>query len=366
MPLENSTPAEQPSATETAIANLGADAPAPASPTSPEPSPPASPEAKPADKPEGVTTPAHEGIDQPRHSEKMTALLAELSEPDPNAAPADKPEPKPKDKPATPTGPDDKPTPPNEEAELLEGVRSDRGRQRIQQVFAEKKALERDVGEFREMITGTGMNPQQFAQSLEYGRLVNAGDEASIRVALEMVEAQRKTLYAQLGVEAPGVDLLAEHADLKTAVEDMEITRERAVELAKLRRGEQQRQQREKASQAQAQSQQAYQQTVANASTTLEAYLNSRAGEVDHPARIKALTDHFSNPENMQKFVSNYRPEQWLDTVQMLYDNVAVAPQRSGSTQQPIRSRPSVLGQAAVTGETPAERMARRLDDMGI
>jgi hypothetical protein len=358
---------ESPSATETAMDSIGQGTPAPA----PEQS--AAPAAPQADKAPAPAPEVHqEG--EPRHSDKFTELLDSMSAPDPNGPPdkpekPDTPEAKPAEA-AAPGQPAKAPAPAapvNEEAELLEGVRSDRGKERIRQMFQEKKALEQDVGEFRQLVNNTGMTPEQFAQTLEFGRLVNTGDEKNIRVAIEMIEAQRTELYKRLGAEAPGVDLLADQADLRQAVDDMEITRERALELARLRRQNAQQLQSQQATQQAQESQQKYAQTVQQAAATMDAYLNSRAGEADHSLRIKALTDHFNNPANMQNFVTKYAPELWLDTVRLLYDNVAVprtAPRPGG--QQPIHSRPSVLGQATINGESPMERMARRLDSMGI
>ena len=358
-----------PGATESAMNAMDSVAaqPQPDSATTEQAAPAPSTDETPAPAPE-----AHQDGES-RHSKNFTDLLESISAPDPNGPP-DKPE-KPDDpgakppvqapgKPAAAAAPEQ--PQPNEENELLEGVRSDRGRDRIRQMFHEKKALEQDVGEFRQLVNNTGMSPEQFAQTLEYGRLVNTGDEKNIRVAIEMIEAQRKDLYARLGVEAPGIDLLADQPDLKQSVDDMELTRERAVELAKLRRQQvkdTQRQQNDKQAQ---ESQEQYAQTVQQAAATMDAYLNSRAGEADHTLRLKALTDHFGNPANMQSFVTKYKPELWLDTVRLLYDNVAVQRTPTLPGGQPIRSRPSVLGAATVTGESPMERMARRLDSMGI
>jgi hypothetical protein len=368
-----------PSATETAINAVGADAPGTAAPA-PAPSQDAPAAKEPASAPE-----LHQD-GEPRHSKEFKALIDTMSAPDPNAkavqddgpadGPADKPEvPEDGEEGATEEKPEaksegkpDEPKPaPTEEEALLEGVRSERGKARIREMFAQKKALETDISEFRELVTGTGMSPEQFAQTLEFGRLVNTGEEKNIRVALEMIEAQRKNLYARLGKEAPGVDLLDDQSDLKSAVENMEITRDRAVELAALRRQQAQQVQRQQAAQQAAQSQQAYAQTVQQAASTMDAYLNSRAGEADHATRLKALTTHFSKQENMQAFVTRYSPDQWLDTVKLLYDNVAV-PQRvpTPAASQPIHGRSAVLGMATVAGETAIERMERRMDSLGL
>lgn len=302
-------------------------------------------------------------------SSKMRALLDNLSA-DPKPAAGDKPaEPAADDKPADETKTDDEPqakTPEQEEAELLDGVKSERGRERIKAVFAERKQLEADISEFRELVTSTGMSAQEFAQTLEFGRLVNSGDEKNIRVALEMIEGQRAMLYQKLGIEAPGVDLLDGQDDLKAAVENMEITRERAVELAKYRKTE-----AAKAAQTQrenevVQSQEQFRQTVTAASQQMEAYLDTRKNEVDHLARMKVLGEHFGKPENLQAFVKTYQPNQWMPTLKMMYDGIVVPKAPSTPTPQPLRSRPAQLGAPAASGHSAMDRLAQRIDNMGL
>lgn len=338
---------DAPSATETAIDNIGtADAP---------------------DQPVETTgEPAGEGAEAPpaKVGDKTKAFLDGITE-DVNQP---KVEAKPVEKPA-----EDKPpvaevakTPEQEEAELLDGVKSERGKERIKSVFAKAKALETDIGEFRELINSTGMSPQDFAQTLEFGRLMNSGDEKNLRVALEMVEGQRQALYAKLGVEAPGIDLLTGHDDLKSAVENMEITRDRAVELAKFRKVDGENRQRVQVQQQSLQDQQQFAQTVQQASQSMEGYLETRKNEVDHLPRMKVLADHFKDPAKMQAFVSTYRPDQWAATVKMMYDNVSVARPAPQTNQQPLRSRPANLGTPSASGSTPMDRVASRLDAMGI
>jgi hypothetical protein len=297
-------------------------------------------------------------------SDKMKALLDELSGDEPKAAA--KPEEKPDDKPADPPAAAAPKTPEQEEAELLEGVKSDRGRERIRQVFAERKQLEQDINEVRELISSTKMSPDEFAQTLEYGRLINSGDEKDLRVALEIIEGQRSALYQRLGVEAPGVDLLAGHEDLKNAVENLEITKERALELAKYRKADQEKQAAVQQQQQTQQQQAQYQKTVQDAAGAMESYLSTRANEVDHTARMEVIGNHFKNPANLQEFVSKFEPHQWPTAIKLMYDGVVVPKAQAQHSPQPLRSRPANLGAPSAAGATPLDRIASRLDSMGI
>lgn len=256
-------------------------------------------------------------------------------------------------------------TPEQEEAELLDGVKSERGKDRIRQVFSERKQLEADINEFRTLITETKMSPEEFARTLEFGRLMNSGDEKDLRVAFEMVEQQRAALAQRLGVKAPGVDLLAGHDDLKASVENMEISEERALELARFRKQEFEQRQQQQIQQQSAKSQQEFQQELQGAAAQMEAYLNTRSNEVDNPIKMKAISDHFKNPANLQAFVTTYKPDQWVNTLKLMYDNIVV-PKAPVQQPQPLRSRPATLGVPSTSGQTPIDRVASRLDSMGI
>ena len=298
-------------------------------------------------------------------SDKMKALLDELSGDEPKIAA--KAEEKPEgEKPADPPAAAAPKSAEQEEAELLEGVKSDRGRERIRQVFAERKQLEQDINEVRELISSTKMSPDEFAQTLEYGRLINSGDEKDLRVALEMIESQRSALYQRLGVEAPGVDLLAGHEDLKNAVENLEITKERALELAKYRKADQAKQQQVQAQQQTAQQQAQYEKTVQDAAGAMESYLSTRQHEVDHTARMDVIGNHFKNPANLQEFVSKFEPHQWPTAIKMMYDGIVVPKAPNQHSPQPLRSRPANLGSPSAAGATPLDRVASHMDKLGL
>lgn len=296
-------------------------------------------------------------------SDKMKALLDELSGDE--QKPAAKAEEKLDDKPVDPPAAAAPKTPEQEEAELLEGVKSDRGRERIRQVFAERKQLEQDINEVRELISSTKMSPDEFAQTLEYGRLINSGDEKDLRVALEIIEGQRSALYQRLGVEAPGVDLLAGHEDLKNAVENLEITKERALELAKYRKADQEKQAQVQALQQTQQQQAQYQKTVQDAAGAMEAYLSTRSHEVDHTARMEVIANHFKNPANLQEFVAKFEPHQWPTAIKLMYDGVVVS-KAPAHSPQPLRSRPANLGSPSAAGATPLDRVASHMDKLGL
>lgn len=261
-----------------------------------------------------------------------------------------------------------------QEAEALEGVKSERGKERIRATFAklrdvETKATqyEADINEFRDMVKSTGMAPQQFAQTLEFGRLMNSGKEDDLKLALSMVESQRELLCKQLGIEAPGVDPLSDFPDLRADVENMAVTKERALEVAKFRRQQQQQQAVQQSQQQQDQERQQWEQSIAQVSKTAQTYFATREKEADYPAKMQQIAAKFKDPAFMQEFVSTYQPPQWFGVMKMMYDSITVQAPRQQSTSQPIRSRSTMAGApVANQNESSTDRLTGLLDSMGI
>jgi len=313
----------------------------------------------------------------PTAGEGAAALLESISEPDPNAAPQAAVPPAAAEEAAKPEAslePVKPKTLEEEEAEALEGVKSERGRERIQATFARLKEtegvrqqLEQDITEFKTMVQSTKMQPQEFAKMLEFGRLANSGDEDSARLALKMLDEQREALCKHLGIEAPGVDPLADFPQLKEAVDNMEMTKDHALALAKYQRKEQVQQRSEREQQAQQQDMQQYQEAIANAGRTSEAYFATRKHEVDYAPKLARIQAYFSKPENVKAFVETYQPNQWHAQFKFMYDNMSVAPAQPAKTPQPIRSRSTTHG-APVSNPnmSPEDRIMGHLESLGL
>lgn len=84
-------------------------------------------------------------------------------------------------------------------------------------------------------IVQSTATPQQYNDVLEVVRLVNSTDPADQRKAIEYVQAQLVEMARRAGVVLPGVDVLAQHADLKQKVELGQMSRHDAEEMAAMR-----------------------------------------------------------------------------------------------------------------------------------
>ncbi|ASC63611.1 hypothetical protein B9P52_04575 [Achromobacter denitrificans] len=258
-------------------------------------------------------------------------------------------------------------SPEQEDVELLAGIKSDRGRARVAQIIEDRKAAQGEVAAVRELVQAAGMTAETFGQHIEFSRLANSSDPRDLQQAVQMIEQTRADLYRRLGQDAPGVDALSDFPDLAQMVQNMQMPRETALEVAKMRREHQaiheQRQQQHVAQQQSAQ----FEQDVALAQRSLESYIQTRAHEIDHPARMQALQAQFSDPRKMQEFVATYAPRQWPHVLRMLYDNAQVAPPARRAPPAPISGRTGALGRPAPSADQPAEqRIMSHIDRLDL
>lgn len=268
--------------------------------------------------------------------------------------------------PAATAKPASAPSPDQEDAELLAGIKSERGRARVQQIIEARKEAEGEVAAVRELVHAAGMTAETFSQHIEFSRLANSNDPRDLQQAAQMLEQTRADLYRRLGQDAPGVDALSDFPDLAQQVQNLAMPRETALEVAKMRREQQAIQaQRQQVQQVEMETAQ-FHQAVAKAQQSLESYVQTRAHEIDHPARMKALETYFSDPRKLQEFATTYQPHQWSNAIRMLYDNVQVAqPRRAGPA--PISSRAASLGRpVTAASQQPEERIMSLIDNMGL
>lgn len=258
-------------------------------------------------------------------------------------------------------------SPEQEDSELLAGIKSERGRARVAQIIEERKTAQGEVAAVRELVQAAGMTAETFSQHIEFSRLANSNDPRDLQQAAQMLEQTRAELYRRLGQDAPGVDALSDFPDLAQMVQDMQMPRETALEVAKMRRDQQAAQARHQQAQQVEMETAQFKQDVARAQQSLESYVQTRAHEIDHPARMKALETYFADPRKLQEFATTYQPAQWPAAIRLLYDNVQVAPAARRPAPAPISGRTGALGRPAPSADQPSDqRIMSRIDELGL
>ncbi|AZY49599.1 hypothetical protein C0J09_10965 [Bordetella avium] len=252
------------------------------------------------------------------------------------------------------------------DADLVAGIKSERGRARVQSIIDSRNQAEQHLTAVRELVSSAGLTAESFGQHIEFARMVNSNDPQDLQQAAQMLEQARADLYRRLGQDAPGFDALSDFPDLSQMVNNLEMPRDVAMEVAQLRRAQAANAQRQQAAQMQQHQEAQFSQAVAAAEQSLSEYVRTRQHEVDHPARMAAVQEYFQDPARLQEFARTYRPEQWPAAIRMLYDNVrAQAPRRPAHA--PISGRNSVAGRLAPSAsQSPTDRIFSHIDSLGL
>src|SRR5690606_23473746 len=74
-------------------------------------------------------------------------------------------------------------TPEQEDAELLAGIKSERGKARVQEMITARREAEGNVAAVREMISSAGLTAETFGQHLEFARLASSTDPRDLQQA---------------------------------------------------------------------------------------------------------------------------------------------------------------------------------------
>lgn len=187
-------------------------------------------------------------------------------------------------------------------------------------------------------IAETRATPEQYTQALGYLKAVNSGDPAQIREAIKTVQAELNALSSILGEPVAGVDLLANHQDLKALVENGDLSQQHAEELAA---GRNQRQHRDQGAQ-----QLTEQQRVQNDINQGKVALNTLE------TQFKAADPHYAAKRAvlipmLQPIFAQLPPSKWGEAFKTAYEKMpapvpAAAPVVAAPAKpagQPLRAR---------------------------
>ena len=191
----------------------------------------------------------------------------------------------------------------------------------------------KDGADLVEMVSSTGMSPDDFSRLLDYGGTIAAarsGDRAAVERAFEEVGKEYAAIAKALGKEIPGVfDPLAAYPDLAEQVESGDVTRAAALELAGARNHRQAAQQQQEQAEDQRRTQQGLQAAQQQGVASLVQWEQSViAKDPTYPAKREAL-----NAE-VAKIRQNYPPSQWAAMTEYAYRAIpapAAAPAKPAS-----------------------------------
>lgn len=213
-------------------------------------------------------------------------------------------------------------------------------------------AAESELTSVRTMVQQSGLEPNEFQGMLEMGRLYKSQNPKDLESALQQLDGLRADIATRLGVDAPGLDLLAVHPDLKAKVDGLTLSREDAIEMVRLRSVQTNHQTAQRVQQ----DQQQFETQVSSAAREMDAILAQRAATPGHEAKVGHIRGYFSDPAKLQSFVSTYEPKQWKAAVLMMYDTYQPpAPPAHSTARQPLRPTATGAGQRVTSTTRTAE-----------
>lgn len=253
-----------------------------------------------------------------------------------------------------------------EEASLLEGVKTSRGKERLQRLLSDGRTSRKQIQAFQQVIQSAGLDRDSFANLISICRLCSSADERDRTQGLAMLEQVRSEVYKTLGQEAPGVDLLDGFEDLKAKVKDFQMERSDALQIAKARMMEAERKKQQSEALSVQQEAAAMQQRCQNFSQTAMSTFRARTSDPDFDARMMKIYDYFQQPGRIQEFVKSHQPEEWTSALMWLYENATPTSTPRQQVTPLTQNRTRSVGRAAVTRDgTPAGIMAH-IEEMGL
>lgn len=212
---------------------------------------------------------------------------------------------------------------------------SAKAQQRFRELANANKDMERRLSGFTEVIEDAQVTPQDMVDLLAYGKAIRTGNFDQARAILA---EQARQLEIASGKPIELKDSLSDYPDLLQGVEDMELTRGHALELARVRKvAEETQRQVQQSAQRQTQ-EESQQQSVQDGFKEVVGLTGQwKAGDIDWSVKEPLLIDR----ANMIQ--QNYPPHQWGKMLEVAYQEItatlkAARPATQQRHQTPLRS----------------------------
>lgn len=201
------------------------------------------------------------------------------------------------------------------------------------------------AGDMVDMVKSTGADVEQYTFALDYLTLNNAadrGDEGARKQCLEWIRDEYVRHATALGVAVPGVfDPLDAHPDLKEDLENGDISRERALELAGQRTRTKVAADRQAAGTAAREQQQAAERAQTEAIDRGKASLNTYGQALAKgPDAARYATLKPKLIDELKVITTKFPPEQWAAVAAIAWEKIKAAnpPAAAAPTRAPVRS----------------------------
>lgn len=229
---------------------------------------------------------------------------------------------------------------------------SEKAQHRFRELVNTNKEMERRIGGFTEIIEDAQVTPQDVVDLFAYGKAIRTGNYDQAR-ALLAEQARQLELVSGQPVEFG--DALSDYPDLQKSVEEMELTRAHALELARVRRGNEQQQRQSEQQNRQRDEQDAQTQAATNGFNEVVA-LAQQWGKTDLDWAVKQPM--------MEKRAAiiqqTYPPNRWGAMMKVAYEEITdtlKAARPAAQTRAPSALRPNGMGGGAKSPSSLHEAM---------
>lgn len=221
-------------------------------------------------------------------------------------------------------------------------------------------------------IADTGASPDEFGAMLGYMRAVHSDEPKDLEFAYNLLNTELRAIAIKLGKPTAGVDLLAEDAELREAVEAGTLPRNVAEELALSRARKAEATKRQQATTDQASQVRTDLQAAAAAAKQQLNVLGDTLAELD-PNYLVYKTEAL---KTLGDTLKNTSPDKWVETFRKHYRDAktkilaaqaarpagggGAAPQ-GGTKPQPLRANKQPTGQGAKQPSSALEAMSEAL-----
>lgn len=234
---------------------------------------------------------------------------------------------------------------------------------RFDEVAGERDTYKEQNEQWMGTVQATGTNPEQLNAAFQYLTAVNSGDVAGLERAYEFLQAEAAVIGKMLGKEGPGYDPLEEHPDLKKRVDDLEIERADALQIAEARAVTNTTAQAQKSAASTQQQQQDAQGAQDQGLRDLATLGNELRKDPDWGLKEAGLKQYIANMVR-----SGVSPDQWGGMAKLHYQSMTVVappPPRPDTTPNSVRPSGPGEGRPGVNKE-PGSALEAVTEALGI
>lgn len=193
----------------------------------------------------------------------------------------------------------------------------------LEQVRQSEQAAIAANMEFVQTMDSIGAGPEQLDIFVNY---MDSIKNKNYEQAYKILSSELKQLSSVMGKEVSGVDLLADYPDLQNDVDNLEMSRERAIEIATARNVQNANKvQTERATQSQAQQENA-KRVAQEAVLSIDSAMSElQRTDINYAAKEKIIMDKSKGQSLLEKIFAENTPDRWLSQLRLVYDAIQVA-----------------------------------------